>query len=193
MVISVSIILLFNVAQIISQSIVIETQLGQIKGLVHKPAEKQTSYSFYGIQYAIAPTGDLRFRPAQLNTTKWNGIYDGTTFGPECMQNGKAEGMSENCLFINIWTSKPNNTGTLLPVMFWIHGGGFSAGTGATFDATNLVGEGRDFVYVSINYRLGSFGFLQNEALYNEDPNWKSYGGMNGIYDQIQALKYVKQ
>eukprot|EP01083_Nonionella_stella_P240168 839811_1 len=101
--------------------------------------------------------------------------------------------MSENCLFINIWTSKPNNTGTLLPVMFWIHGGGFSAGTGATFDATNLVGEGRDFVYVSINYRLGIFGFLQNQALHDEDPNWPSYGGMNGVHDQIIALKWVKQ
>eukprot|EP01084_Bolivina_argentea_P216656 368026_1 len=103
--------------------------------------------------------------------------------------------ISEDCLYLNIWTSNVKPVGKLLPVMFYIHGGFFSYGSGADHanNGNNLIGEtDGNIVYVSINYRLGSLGWLQNEALYNEDPNWKSYGGMNGLYDQITALKWVK-
>eukprot|EP01084_Bolivina_argentea_P174645 302517_1 len=185
-------VLLSNIFACIGETITIDTQLGSIKGTVNKRAGKQTVYTFFGIQYGISPVGDLRFRPAQLNESKWNNVYDGTKFGNVCMQNNPPNGqpMSEDCLFLNIWTPKVNSTGTLLPVMFWIHGGAFQAGAGsaASYDGVSMLGEAKDFVYVSINYRLGAFGFLSNEQLYNEDKNWKSYGGLNGIYDQIQAL-----
>eukprot|EP01084_Bolivina_argentea_P112647 200891_1 len=107
-----------------SETITIGTQLGKIEGNVIKPksTEFQTIYTFWGIKYAVPPIGNLRFRPAILNTSKWNGVYNGTNYGPICMQGG-AQTQSEDCLFLNIWTQKPNNTGTLLPVMFFIHGG----------------------------------------------------------------------
>eukprot|EP01084_Bolivina_argentea_P140225 246586_1 len=192
--------LLFCIGHAVDTNVVINTQLGQILGLEHVIKARQTVYSFYGIPYAIAPVGDLRWRPSQLQTTKWNGIYNATAFGDECVQflyepPPIGETMSENCLYLNIWTSKPNNTDTLLPVMFWIHGGGFITGSGSdlTYNGIDIVSQNRDFVYVSINYRLGIFGFLQNQALHDEDPNWPSYGGMNGVHDQIIALKWVKQ
>eukprot|EP01084_Bolivina_argentea_P112646 200889_1 len=179
------------------ETIVIDTKLGQIKGKVHNKTKQQIVYSFYGIQYGTVP---LRFAPAQLNESKWNGIYDGTRFGDVCMQViildvMPPQQMSEDCLFLNIYTQKPSNTGTLLPVMFFIHGGGFMTGAGSdsTYYGVNIVGKGKDFVYVSINYRLGPFGFLSNEQLFKENANWKSYGGLNGLYDQIQALNWVKK
>eukprot|EP01084_Bolivina_argentea_P168022 291477_1 len=177
-------VLFLNIAQIIAQkgeTIVIDTTLGRIKGLVHTPVTKgkQTVYSFYGIPFATPPVADLRFRPAVLNTSKWNGIYDGTQFQAQCMQPYSYGAMDEDCLYLNIYTSKPNKTGSLLPVMFWIYGGGFVTGAGSYYPGINIIEEAQDFVYVSINYRLNTFGFLQNEQLYNEDPNWKSYGGMN--------------
>ena len=79
---------------------------------------------------------------------------------------------------------------------FWIHGGAFVHGSGAdpTFNGVNLVKNGgQDLIIVTINYRLGPLGFLASEQLYDEDPNWPSYGGMNGIYDQIIALEWVKK
>eukprot|EP01083_Nonionella_stella_P211284 764086_1 len=79
--------------------------------------------------------------------------------------------------------------------MFYVHGGGYHTGTGADleYNGINFIGPHNDFVYVTINYRLNSLGFLDNEAIYNEDPTFKSYGGLNGIYDQIVALNYVKK
>ena len=76
-----------------------------------------------------------------------------------------------------------------------IHGGGgvFGAGSDGTYEGTNFAGNGEDIVYVSINYRLGPLGFLASKQLYDEDPNWKSYGGMNGINDQINALIWVSK
>eukprot|EP01084_Bolivina_argentea_P140223 246584_1 len=185
----------FFVVIINSANIIIDTKLGKINGTVHKANSSKTQdvYSFYGIQYANTPIGDLRFRPSTVNASLWNGIYDGTRFGDQCVQGGVLP-QSENCLFINIWTSKPNNTGTLLPVMFFIHGGGFyvGAGSNAEYNGINFVSTQKDFVYVSINYRLAALGFLSNKQIYDEDPNWKSYGGLNGVNDQITALKWVK-
>eukprot|EP01084_Bolivina_argentea_P095199 171168_1 len=90
--------------QIFGATITINTALGEIKGTEWKSVGKQTVYSFYGIQYGVAPVGDLRFRPSQLNETKWNGIYDGTVFGDVCWQSlpPNNQPMSENCLFLNI-------------------------------------------------------------------------------------------
>eukprot|EP01084_Bolivina_argentea_P165348 287268_1 len=181
---------------VLGQDVVINTQLGRIRGIEHKSVGKQTVYTFFGISYAVQPVGALRFRQAQLNTSKWNGVYNATKYGDVCMQRNPHNGqsMSENCLFLNIYTQNPNASANL-PVFFWIHGGGWTAGASSdnSYNALNLVGKGKDFVYVSVNYRLGAFGFLSNTQLYNEDKNWKSYGGLNGLYDQIVGLKWVKK
>eukprot|EP01084_Bolivina_argentea_P135544 238819_1 len=139
------------------EDVIIKTQLGSIKGLVHSAVNKQTVYSFYGIQYGIAPVGDLRFRPAQMNESKWIDINDGTTFGDVCMQYAlppPGQSMSEDCLYLNVWTPNINSSNKLLPVMVWIHGGAFTFGAGSDIDIHGLkmVQQGQDFVYVSINY-----------------------------------------
>eukprot|EP01084_Bolivina_argentea_P140230 246594_1 len=178
------------------ETVTITTSLGEIKGIEDaKTVAPITLYIFLGIAYANPPVDNLRFRQTVLNTTKWNSVYDATNFGSECVQGNSSD--NEDCLFLNIWTTKSNvdnaKNNQLVPVMFWIHGGGFTAGSGNSYDGSALVGEYGNVVYVSINYRLGSLGFLNNEAIYNEDANFKSYGGSNGLYDQITALKWVKQ
>eukprot|EP01084_Bolivina_argentea_P016316 30547_1 len=180
------------------QNILINTTLGQIRGTVDSNSWKPTIlYEFKGVAYATPPLGNLRFRPAVLNSTKWNGVYNATEFGSVCIQEGKDTDSHEDCLFLNIWTTKSNienaANNQLVPVMLFIHGGSFTGGTGNDFDGTNFVGEYGQLVYVSINYRLGALGFLNNVAIYNEDHNWKSYGGLNGLHDQIVALQWVKQ
>ena len=161
-----------------AQTVLINTTLGQIRGNVDANSWKPTVlYEFKGISYATPPAGDLRFRPAVLSVTTWNGIYDATEFGSVCVQQGKSGNGSEDCLVLNIWTTKSNvenaQHGKLVPVMLFIHGGSFTGGSGNYFDGTNFAGEYGELVYVSINYRLGALGFLNNVAIYNEDPNWK--------------------
>eukprot|EP01084_Bolivina_argentea_P301872 520923_1 len=180
-----------------SDNITISTQLGYITGNVSHEWSVPI-YSFYGIRYAPPPLGDLRFRPSKVQTTPWNDIYDATQYKPQCIQPkslipSRDLPMSEDCLYLNIWTSNINNKNkTLLPVMLYIHGGAFLEGSAddAVFDATNILGQRNgQFVYVSIEYRLGPIGFLSNQEIYNEgkNENWSSYGGLNGINDQINA------
>eukprot|EP01084_Bolivina_argentea_P174668 302548_1 len=172
--------------------ITITTALGDIMGNIKDVNAPEKVYEFLGIQYGVAPIGNLRFRPSQLNTS-WNtSTYDATTYGPECIQPLGGNKMSEDCLYLNIWTTNIDKK-NLLPVMFFIHGGAYMTGAGSGYDGHNMVANGKDFVLVTINYRLGCLGFLQSKQLYDEDPKWKSYGGMNGLYDQIQALNWVKR
>eukprot|EP01084_Bolivina_argentea_P008060 15077_1 len=175
--------------------ITIRTDLGEITGNVKTTAHAPTKvYEFLGIQYGNSPVGSLRFRPSTLNTS-WNTSYDATTYGPMCIQVLQTNNaISEDCLYLNIWTQNIGKT-QLLPVMLWIHGGSMEFGSGSdpSYDGVNFVGNGKDIVLVTINYRLGLLGWLQSQQLYDEDPNWKSYGGLNGLYDQINAIKWVKQ
>eukprot|EP01084_Bolivina_argentea_P276665 472112_1 len=189
------------------ESVTIKTTLGNIKGTENAFSWPGTTiYEFKGISYATAPLGSLRFRQAILNNTQWNSIYDATHYRSICIQSldlTTEQSMSEDCLFLNIWTTKTNvqnaknsNYTQLVPVQIFIHGGAFISGEGSKkeYSGLNYVGEyGGNFVYVSINYRLGPLGFLSNQQLYNEDPNFKSYGGLNGLYDQITAIKYIKK
>ncbi|MBX9600534.1 MAG: carboxylesterase family protein [Bryobacteraceae bacterium] len=145
---------------------------------------------FKGIPYAAAPAGPLRFalpRPAQ----PWSGTRDASRFGPVCPQppgplRGAGE-VSEDCLNLNVWTPAPNR-GAKLPVMFWIHGGGFFGGTGSTYDGEALARKG--VVVVTINYRLGPLGFLSHPELTAESPRRTS--GNQGLHDQILALAWVR-
>jgi len=145
--------------------------------------------SFKGIPYAAPPMGEGRW-VAPAPVARWSTPRDATRFGADCMQNAVpgdvslGAPMAEDCLFLNVWTPKPA-TGGKLPVMVWIHGGGFVAGSGAldVTDGAQLAKRG--VVVVTLNYRLGRFGFFAHPGL-GEGSNW-------GLMDQIAALQWVKR
>jgi len=151
---------------------------------------------FRGIPYAAPPVGKFRWRPPQP-VVSWKGVRDAGKPCAECPQAGwpRGAGMSktasEDCLFLNIW--KPANTTkkAKLPVMVWIHGGGFVAGSGASGDFTGASFVKQDVILVSINYRLGRLGFFAFPALSEE--NSKEFKGNYAYMDQIAALKWVQK
>eukprot|EP01084_Bolivina_argentea_P136783 240908_1 len=174
------------------ETVMINTKLGNIIGNV-KMINNNTVYEFLGIPYGVAPIGALRFRPCILNESWNNSTYNATTYGPKCIQAGSHNSdISEDCLYLNIWSTNTNKNAKL-PVMFWIHGGGFNYGSASdtVYHGANFVGISDNIILVTINYRLSVLGFLASQQLYDEDSNWASTGGMNGVYDQIQALNWV--
>jgi para-nitrobenzyl esterase len=150
---------------------------------------------FKGIPFAAPPTGDRRWRePAAVQP--WSGVRDATRFGAVCAQipspivGDALKTASEDCLFLNVWTAQWPLAGRSRPVMVWIPGGGNFAGAGsqAGYDGEPLARRG--VVVVTINYRLGVFGFFSHPALTRESPRRAS--GNQGILDQIAALRWVQ-
>ena len=146
--------------------------------------------AFKNIPFAQSPIGDLRWREP-LPPKPWTGIRDATTFGPMCHQRDNPNfPHSEDCLQLNVWTPAwPMRS--RVPVMVWFHGGGNTAGSGieALFNGESLARRG--VVLVTINYRLGVFGFFAHPELTEESPHHAS--GNYGLMDQIQALRWVHQ
>ncbi len=151
---------------------------------------------FRGIPFAAPPVGELRFR-APRPPEPWDGVREAAEVGYGSMQTfipgiellGAWEmPIDEDCLTLNIWT--PGLDDAQRPVMFWIHGGGFASGSGATpiYDGQHLARRG-DVVVVTINYRLGALGFLYNQALTDGDD---AHSGNYGMRDQIAALRWVR-
>jgi para-nitrobenzyl esterase len=155
---------------------------------------------FKGIPFAQPPTGDLRWRePMPVKT--WSGARDAGQYQAPCAQiaagwNDKAAAIGrEDCLYLNVWTSEwPSKSRK--PVMFWIHGGANMGGTALglggiepPFDGARLAARG--VVVVTIQYRLGMFGFLAHPELTAESPHHSS--GNYGILDQVAALKWVRE
>ncbi len=150
---------------------------------------------FKGIPYARAPVGALRWQPPQP-PERWRGTREATTFGPRCMQSDRLGDidplnprMSEDCLYLNVWTPARSER-ERLPVMVWIHGGGFTAGAGSEpwYSGANLARHG--VVAVTINYRLDVFGFLAHPGL--RAPGCEGSGNF-GLMDQIAALEWVQR
>ena len=159
--------------------------------------EDETVLAFKGIPYAAPPVGDLRWRPP-APPASWQGELDATAMSPACPQPPQEEGSfyefdtgpeDEDCLYLNVWTGA-KDSGEKRPVMVWIHGGGFVAGTAATsvYDGEQLARDG--IVLVSINYRLGLMGFFAHPALTAESAQGAS--GNQGLHDQIAALGWVR-
>jgi len=167
-----------------------ETSNGAVRGRLTDGVE-----SYLGIPYAAPPTGERRFR-APEPAEPWEGVRDGAKPGPCAPQNPRSNGLvrhtlppqDEDCLNVNVWT--PGADGRRRPVMVWIHGGSFLTGSGAApaCDGSALAKVG-DVVVVTINYRLGAFGFLHLDSL----ADGAEASGNQGILDQVAALRWVRQ
>jgi len=142
--------------------------------------------SYRGIKYATQE----RFAPSEILLA--DGVINATEYGNDCAQaEPPTVGLSnkspiEDCLHLNIWKPSTANEGDDLPVMVFIHGGAFTSGSGSDqlYNGANLAGN-EDVVVVTLNYRLGMFGFMPTST--------DGTGGMNGILDQVQALEWVQQ
>ena len=159
---------------------------GQIRGAYSALAPGVMT--FKGVPFAAAPTDELRWHPP-APVEPWSGVRDATTTGPMCIQErGGDVAQSENCLFLNVWA--PDETSELRPVMVWIHGGGYTGGSGSSslYDGTSFAS--RNVVLVTINYRLNVFGFLAHPALSAESGHEAS--GNYGLMDMVASLEWVR-
>ena len=152
---------------------------------------------FRGIPYAAPPVGPLRWQPPR-RAAQWTGVRSATQLGHNCMQHQPysdidpfTAGVSEDCLYLNVYTTSLDTRGRPRPVLVWIHGGGFWAGFGGEerHNGARLAQKGA--VVVTLNYRLGPFGFLAHPALAAESPHHAA--GNYGLLDQIAALEWVQR
>lgn len=151
------------------------------------------AWRFSSVPYAQSPLGELRFQPPHAGSTDFAGRVDAGLPSPVALQNPpRLQGVSgnitaaqsEDCLRLTIWTPPNRSPSTLLPVLFWLHGGAFLTGGGALpwYDAERLCAEG-NVVVVSPNYRLGVFGFLSARGVAD---------GNMGLLDAEMALSWVR-
>lgn len=167
---------------------------GELQGVVDDGV-----VSFKGIPFAAPPVGELRWRPPQP-AARWTDVRQAAEFGADCMQGRfgpppaagapAARVPSEDCLFLNVWRPA-DASARKLPVMVWIHGGGFVGGSGASPGSSGAPFAKQGVVLVSINYRLGRFGFFAFPALSREHPDENK--GNYAYMDQIAALQWVKR
>ena len=177
---------------------VVSTSGGELQGLLLT----RGGAVFKGIPYARPPIGERRWREP-MPPERWTGVRDATAFGPPCAQRtgtafqGNVANQKEDCLSLNVWTPTwPAKE--RLPVMVWIHGGGnfagaaasdpYGDGSGNAYDGENLARRG--VLVVTINYRLGVFGFLAHPELSAESS--RGVSGNYGLLDQIAALQWVR-
>jgi para-nitrobenzyl esterase len=155
---------------------------------------------FKGIPYAAPPVGRLRWQSPQP-AARWENVRAARRFSASCMQQVQHQlpwtaeynigpPYSENCLYLNVWTAARSSQ-ERRPVLLWIHGGGFMVGSGSVpiYDGSNLARKG--LVVVTINYRLGVFGFFANSGLAHGSPHYAS--GDYGMLDMIAALRWVQR
>ena len=150
---------------------------------------------FKGIPYAAPPVGEFRWRPPQP-VKPWDGIFDANKYGANCAQGGWGaapgtiqEGSSEDCLYLNLWLPANVEPNAKLPVMVWIHGGGFVGGSGAGMTGEAFAKQG--VILMTFNYRLGRLGHFAFPALTKEHPEEPK--GSYAFMDMIAALKWVQE
>lgn len=182
-----------SLAQAIN-SFEVQTQIknGMIEGYYDTKTGVQ---KYFGIPYGQAPVGELRWK-APLPAKNWSGLKETKSFGPRAMQapvfgdmNFRSDGISEDCLYLNVWTPAKRNTENL-PVLVYFYGGGFVAGDGSEprYDGESMAQKG--IVVVTVNYRLGIFGFFSHPEL-SEESEYNGSGNY-GLLDQNLALKWVR-
>ena len=178
---------------------VLSVEGGQVQGVT---TDVPGVVAYKGIPYAAPPIGELRWKEPQP-VVPWDGVMVADRFGHPGYQAvhypggyftewgyGEEAQCSEDCLYLNVWTPAAGKVEEKLPVAYWIHGGGYREGWGSEpeFDGEEFARHG--IVLVSINYRLGVFGFLAHPELAAESPHGVS--GNYGVLDMIQGLKWVK-
>lgn len=179
----------------------VTTSYGKLAGALDEPRPEGSRpgrgvYSYKGIPFAQPPVGDLRWKAPQP-PRPWSGVRQAGKFGPRAMQlpvfgdmNFRSDGMSEDCLYLNVWTPEPS-AGAKLPVLVYFYGGGFIAGDGSEprYDGSQMARKG--IVAVTVNYRLNIFGFFAHPELSAESPHHAS--GNYGFLDQNAALRWVAE
>ncbi len=170
----------------------VSTALGIVEGTTGPDGVR----AFKGIPFAAPPVGDLRWQPPQP-VKPWVGVRRADHFGPRAMQrpifgdmNFRSDGVSEDCLYLNVWTPAGSATNRL-PVLGYFFGGGFMAGDGSEprYDGASMASKG--IVAVTVNYRLNVFGFMAHPDLTRESPHHAS--GNYGLLDQSAALRWVRE
>ncbi len=173
--------------------LVVKTDQGKVQGKISADGQAR---DFLGIPYAAPPVGPLRWKPPQP-AARWQGVRPATSFGSRCYQQEifddmvfRDPGQSEDCLTLNVWTPAAKPQGKL-PVMVWIFGGGFVGGgtSEPRQDGEHLTRKG--VVVVSMNYRLGIFGFFATHELAAEDPHHAA--GNQGLLDELAAIQWVRR
>ena len=193
-----SVIFAVDIASAAQASVVAHLTTGAVAGVEQGGVE-----AFLGVPFAAPPVGPGRWRAPQP-VKAWQGTRDATHFAASCYQAKMPDGfgpwkheyvvqgeVSEDCLYLNVWTPKADPKGHR-PVLVWIHGGGFTQGSGsvAVYDGAALAADG--IVVVTINYRLGVFGFFAHPELTGESDKNVPPGNF-GLQDMIAALKWVRQ
>jgi para-nitrobenzyl esterase len=170
------------------ESVTVQVREGALRG-----RRRGDGAVFRGVPYAAPPVGPLRWQPPR-QAPAWSGVRDALDFGPDFPQAAdarfRAPRQDEDCLYLNVWTPTPDRQAKL-PVMVWLHGGGFTGGSGSDLrcDGARLASEGA--VVVTLNYRSGLFGFLAHPALSAESPD--AVSGNYGLLDQMAALAWVRE
>ncbi|WP_088655491.1 carboxylesterase/lipase family protein [Geofilum rhodophaeum] len=171
---------------------IVKISSGQVRGVI----EGDVSV-FKGIPYAAPPVGEFRWRPPQAVKT-WDEILDANKYGSNCAQGGWGaaagtlqEGSSEDCLYLNLWLPANAESDAKLPVMVWIHGGGFTGGSGAGQVTSGEAFAKQGVILMTFNYRLGRLGHFAFPALTKEHPDEPK--GSYAFMDMIAALKWVKE
>jgi para-nitrobenzyl esterase len=175
-----------------ADSLTVETAQGKVRG---KTINSGKVKAFLGLPYAAPPVGDLRWK-APEPPAKWTGVRDATDFGAHCAQIHlfddiafQDNGPSEDCLFLNVYAPADASARSKLPVMFWIHGGSYAVGSSSEPRHNGDYLPTKGVVLVTINYRLGVFGFLATGDLARES---KGAAGNYGLMDMVAALEWVK-
>ena len=175
-----------------ADSLTVKTAQGKALG---KAINDGKVNAFLGLPYAAPPVADLRWKAPEA-PAKWKGARDATRYGARCMQARvfadmifQDSGPNEDCLFLNVFTPATAKAGSKLPVTFWIHGGGYVGGSASEPRHNGDFLPAKGVVLVTINYRLGVFGFLATEDLAKEA---NGAAGNYGLLDMIAALQWVK-
>jgi para-nitrobenzyl esterase len=175
-----------------ADSLTVKTEQGKARG---KTINNGQVKAFLGLPYAAAPVGALRWKAPQP-PVRWEGVRDAASYGAQCAQNPAFDDLvieensqSEDCLFLNVYAPASPQPKSKLPVMFWIHGGGYFAGSSSEGRHNGDFLPLKGVVLVTINYRLGVFGFLATADMSKEA---NGAAGNYGLLDMVAALEWVK-